>query len=135
MDEEEALFNFNKDKAIGVLTASNGLIAFSTVAIITVFIPLTYTPANHTDEINNMLSYLVILSAPVIGGFLLFYAVKYREYKHKCNDILVKSLKKRIIREHPGQILTVREVAKEIQGITDIPYKDIIVDIVELGAE
>jgi len=133
MDEEEALFIFSKDKAVGVLTAANQLIVFSIVSVITVFIPLTYTMTNKTKELVDMFSILIILSAPMLLLLLLFYIIKYREYKQKCHHILVMSLKNKILNRHPKTRFKVRDVALEIEKTTSLPYTEIVVDLVDSG--
>ena len=133
MDEEELLFILNKDKAVGVLTAANGLIVFLLITLITVFIPLAYSVSSKTADIIAMFSIFVIIAAPILVVLLIFYIVKYQEYKQKCNFILVKSLRNKILSRHPRTHRRLIDIAREIEEITDIPLDDIRIILVRIS--
>jgi len=94
MDDLEAVYNLNRDKALGALSASGNLIIFTVVTIISVFIPLAFTLSQNYSDLKIIFGYLMVFSPIVLFPIFAFFLLKYREYKNEYRIALIKSIVK-----------------------------------------
>ncbi|MCZ7402360.1 MAG: hypothetical protein O8C61_09070 [Candidatus Methanoperedens sp.] len=98
MDDLEAVYNLNRDKALGVLSAAGNLIIFTVVTIISVFIPLAFTLSQNYPDLMILFGYLMVFSPIVLFPIFAFFLLKYREYKNEYRIALIKSIVKNYFR-------------------------------------
>jgi len=124
MDNLEAVYNLNKDKALGVLSASGNFIIFTIVTIISVFIPLAFTLAEKSPELMILFNNLIIVSPIVIIPVFGFFFFKYREYRDLYRKALTKSIVQNYFQTLPdtAQAPDYDTVCKEVVRITDLEY-------------
>lgn len=126
MDDLEAIYSLNKDKALGVLTTAGNLIIFTTITVISVFIPLAFTLAKDSPELmmlfKNLVNFSPLIFIPMLGYFLF----KYREYKNLYRIALTKSIVQNYFQTsvRSGQTPDYETVCKEVVRITDFEYDE-----------
>lgn len=94
------------------------------IALLTVFLPLAYAFPQFTE-----ISLIIIQSIPiVITPAIVFFSLKYREYKYCYMVIIVKNLIKEIIRveNSSDNLPTNKEVAHKIANKTMFKEKDVL---------
>lgn len=94
MDDLEAIFLLNRDKALGVMNASSNLVIFTIVTIISVFIPLAFTLSENSPELMNLFGFLMVFSPVILFPIFAFFLLKYREYRDEYRIALLKSIVK-----------------------------------------
>lgn len=124
MDDLEAVYNLNRDKALVVLTASGNLIIFTIVTVITVFIPLAFTLSKNSPELMALFTDLITVSPIVIIPVFGFFFFKYREYKDLYIKSAIKSIVQNYFQKLPNNSQTPDYdlICKEVVRITDIEY-------------
>lgn len=129
MDDLEALYYINRDKAISALTAADNLLIFLMVSFISVFIPLAYTVTSNSQDMTTIFMNFVMGIPVVIIPLLVFFLAKYREYRYQYTIYLIKSIVWNNFHPLPdSQSLkpTYDEVCRRIVNITDFKYNEVM---------
>jgi len=134
MDDLEAIYNLNRDKALGVLTAADNLLVFFMVSFISVFIPLAFTVTDTSHETIAILMNFVLCIPVVIIPISIFFAIRYREYEDQYKIALIKSIVQKISTQlsNKTQAITYDEICHEIVNKTEFTYDETMTLLIKL---
>jgi hypothetical protein len=128
MDDLEAQFRLNREKATEVLSSYNNTLSLFIISFVSVFIPISVTVSTNMQEFQKMAIFLIMFFYVLLIPLLVFLVNKYREYRFQYEKFLIMSIIANYYKT-PCSIAepTFDELTKHIMKMTSLQEKPIMI--------